>query len=151
VDGTPVVVNVQEHGKSDNRFRGSGPGPGPWTLDAEQHNGNKTASRDLSDGGSELCGLVPPEGYGLAFRKEIRGQQFAAAAAMITNTAQTVGMLEGVLNDWLHGMTEATTRNRLHGWRLWEAFCTKRRYSIQFLISHPNPSLVVAEFVTDMN
>jgi hypothetical protein len=52
---------------------------------------------------------------------------------------------------WFTKKSRETRRKRLHGWRLWQEFCTEKELTGAALRKAGNPAMIVTQFVWYMD
>jgi hypothetical protein len=57
------------------------------------------------------------------------------------------GMPEESLEFWARCFSASTFRQRLHGWRLWQAFCVENGYGPEDMRTIANPPVVMISFL----
>jgi hypothetical protein len=61
------------------------------------------------------------------------------------------GMREVQLKWWFKSKTVSTRRQRLHGWRLWQAYCVENGVQPEAMKGFSNPGMEVAYFIQAMS
>jgi hypothetical protein len=72
--------------------------------------------------------------------------------AFAIEVCRIAGMKEHVLYFWFGRRGEGARKARLHGWRLWHAYCVENDYSVRTMTDPGcNPEMMLAEFMIDMD
>jgi hypothetical protein len=61
------------------------------------------------------------------------------------------GMKENHLKGWFESKSASTRRQRLHGWRLWQAHCVENVIEVEGMRKFANPGMEVANFIMAMS
>ena len=61
------------------------------------------------------------------------------------------GTTDGLLEKWFEQIGKSTRKARLHGYRLWKAFCEENEIDLEYIRQTPNPAIVVARFIANLD
>jgi hypothetical protein len=103
------------------------------------------------DGGEPSEAAPGQHAYGLAVIQQVTDERHRPGTVFVVEVCRIGGMREIQLEWWFSLKTGWTRRQRLHGWRLWQAYCVENEVQPEGMKGFSNLGMEVAYFIQAMS